>query len=153
MDARSKRKSAVRATISVALAAAVAFSNVSADAADYIFVRNSKNRTASVTRREVRQLFTGQTKQWGGAVVQAVIGEPDSAEFRYLSGIFGLAPRELMSKIKQEVFRGEMRRPIVAKTAADCISEVGKHEGGIGIVPVEAAKALPTDVERLPLAD
>jgi ABC-type phosphate transport system substrate-binding protein len=143
----------LRAAVAVALVASVAFSNSSAHAADFIFIRNSSNKTATITRREIRQLFTGQTKQWGGSVVQVVIGEPDSSEFRYLSGIFGLDPRELLSKIKQEVFRGEMRRPIVAKTAPECISAVGKHEGGIGVVPVEAANALPAEVARLPLSD
>src|SRR5690349_19625764 len=121
MASRSPIASLCRAGLAVALACAVVLANASAQAGDFVFVRNAKNKTASISRRDVRQLFTGQTKQWGGAVVQAVIGEEDSAEFRYLCGIFGLEPRELISKIKQEVFRGEMRRPIVAKTPADCI--------------------------------
>src|SRR5690349_11646957 len=109
MASRAPLANFLRAAVAVALACAVALTIASANAGDFIFVRNVKNRTASVSRREVRQLFTGQTKQWGGFVVQAVIGEEDSGEFRYLCGIFGLEPRELLSKIKQEVFRGEMR--------------------------------------------
>jgi hypothetical protein len=124
-----------------------------AQATDYVFIRNHRNGTAKVTRQEVRQLFTGQTKQWGGKVAQAVIGETDSGEFGYLAGLFGVLPRQLMEKIKQEVFRGEMRRPVVARTAAECIAAVEKHEGGIGVVTAEAAKALPPDVERIPMTD
>lgn len=143
----------LRGVLTLAIACAVSFAAFPVHAGDFVFIRNAKNRTASVTRREIRQLFTGQTKQWGGVIVQTVIGDADSPEFRYLGGIFGADPRELLLKIKQEVFRGEMRRPIVAKTATECIVMVGKHDGGIGIVAVEAAKALPPDVERIPLAD
>jgi hypothetical protein len=143
----------LRGVLTLAIACAVALAAFPVHAGDFVFIRNAKNRTASVSRREIRQLFTGQTKQWGGVMVQAVIGDVDSPEFRYLSGIFGAEPRELLLRIKQEVFRGEMRRPIVARTATECIAVVGKHDGGIGIVAVEAAKALPADVERIPLGD
>jgi len=153
MRAKRHLGSSWRAIVALAFASVVALSNTSVHASDFIFVRNAKNKAATVSKREIRQLFTGQTKQWNGFVVQAVIGEVDSPEFHYLAGIFGLDARELLLKIKQEVFRGEMRRPIVVKTASECIQAVEKHEGGIGIVPVEATKTLPSDVERLPLSD
>lgn len=114
----------------------------------FVLVVNAKNALGHLGRSQVRDAFIGQTKQWpGGAVVQAVIGDSSSPEFGWLaSRIFEQSPQEVLGRIKQEVFRGEMKRPIVAHSFDDCISAIVRHDGGIGVVSADAAKNLPATV-------
>jgi hypothetical protein len=122
----------------------------SARAGSYVLVRNASNPTARVTRAEVKHLFTGITKVWGGSVVQPVLGEEGSGELAWLAAqIFEATPREVLTRIKQEIFRGEMKRPIIAKSAAECLAAVGKYRGGIGVLDAESAKGLPANVAIL----
>ena len=121
-------------------------------AGDYVLIRNAANPIAQGTRGEVRDLFTGATKQWGGAVVQPVIGEAESGELAWLAtSVFELTVPQLLTKIRQEVFRGEMKRPVVARTASECVAAVARYPGAIGVVDAETARSLPAGVAVLTL--
>lgn len=141
----------VLAALTLTLAGVCA--SLPAVATDFVFIKNEKNPTATLSKQNVRSLFTGQTKQWGGAVVQTVVGDRESQEFSYLARIFGTGTSELLAKIQQEVFRGEMKRPVVARTPADCVAAVARYPGGIGIIPEDAARALPPTVVRVPVTE
>ena len=118
-----------------------------------VLIRNAKNPTASLSVAAAAKLFTGRTKVWSdGSVVQPVLLDGGSKEFKWLAGrVFGIAPRELLSKMKQEVFRGEMRRPIVVSASADCAAAVARKAGAIGVVDAATAKALPAGVAIIKL--
>jgi ABC-type phosphate transport system substrate-binding protein len=133
------------------MAAAVVLGAPIAWADDFVVVVSAKNALGYLVRAQVRDAFIGQTKQWpGGAVVQAVIGDSSSPEFAWLaSRIFQQSPPEVLNRIKQEVFRGEMRRPIVAHSVEDCVSAIQRHDGGIGVVSAERAKSLPATLAVL----
>jgi len=122
---------------------------------DFAIVVNAKVSQTHLPRTEVRDAFVGQTKQWpSGPVVQPVIGEEASSEFAWLAArIFHLSPREVLARMKQQIFRGEMRRPVVARDASECMAAVLRHDGGIGVVPAEATRALPAGVAVLSLDD
>jgi ABC-type phosphate transport system substrate-binding protein len=121
---------------------------------DFVIVRNAKNPAKSVSRSELKKLFTGQSKQWGAAVTQTVLGEPDTPELAWLAGrVFGVSPKDLLTKIKQEIFRGEMKRPVMVHSSEDCATAVQKSEGGIGVVTGAAAKSLPAGVAVTALTD
>src|SRR2546423_13839608 len=93
----------------VAWLAAALFASSYAGAENFVFVGNSRNEVPTISRADVRKLFTGQSKQWrSGRVFQAVIGEPNSAELGWLaSALFGVSAKDLLTRIKQENFRGE----------------------------------------------
>src|SRR5256885_3154539 len=95
------------------------FVSSTAHAEGFVFVRNARNPVATVSRAEIRKLFTGQAKQWrSGKVFQGVIGELDSPEFTWLANaILDTRPQERLTKMKQERFRGELKRPIVVKSS------------------------------------
>ena len=126
-----------------------------ARAETYVFVRNSRNPVSGLTKAEVRKLFTGQSKQWkSGKVFQGVIGEIDSAEFVWLSwAIFDMSPKDLLTRMKQEIFRGEMKRPIVVKSSDECIDVVQKTEAALCVAAESSARSLPAGVEILPVVD
>jgi hypothetical protein len=62
-----------------------------------------------------------------------------------------MRPKDLLSRIRQEVFRGEMKRPIVAKSVADAIAAVQNYAGGVAVVPASTARSLPEGVAFLAL--
>jgi ABC-type phosphate transport system substrate-binding protein len=133
--------------------AALAFAPT-ASADDFVIVRNAKNPTTSLSRGDLKKLFTGQLKQWGSAVAQTVLGEPDTPELAWLAGqVFGVSPKDLLTRIKQEIFRGEMKRPVIVRSSEDCIAAVLRSEGGIGVVTGAAAKGLPPGVAATKLTD
>jgi hypothetical protein len=59
----------------------------------------------------------------------------------------------MLTKIKQEVFKGEMKKPITAATPAEAVEAVRNNPGAIAVVPADTAKALPAGVALLPLGD
>ncbi len=127
----------------------------SARADGFVFVRNSRNPVHNLSRTEVRKLFTGRSKQWtSGRVFQGVIGEIDTQEFVWLAmAIFDMSPKDLLTKMKQEIFRGEMKRPIVVKSSDECIEVVQKTETALCVATEVSARLLPTGVEVVPLTD
>jgi ABC-type phosphate transport system substrate-binding protein len=120
----------------------------SAWADDFVLVRNAANSTAQLQVHDVKDLFTGKRKQWANGVsVQVVLTGEDSPELAWLaSTFFGVNARSLLSKIKQEVFKGEMTRPISAENEQDTIEKMKTNKGGIGVVSAAAAKSLPSSV-------
>jgi hypothetical protein len=118
---------------------------------DFVLIRNSSNPVPAVSRDHLFKIYTGQSKQFGGAVTQTVIGEEGSGELKWLAALFGMRPKDLLSRIRQEVFRGEMKRPIVAKSAADAFAAVQNNAGGVAVVPASAARSLPDGVAFLAL--
>jgi ABC-type phosphate transport system substrate-binding protein len=126
-----------------------------ARADDFVLIKNAKNGMAQLPRSEVKNLFTGRTKTWSDAgVVTVVLGAEDTPSTMWLADkIFQVAAKTMLTKIKQEVFKGEMKKPLAAGTPAEAIEQVRNTPGAIAAVPAEAAKALPAGVAVLPLAD
>ena len=126
-----------------------------ARADNYVFLRNAKNPVPVLSRAEVRKLFTGRSKLWSsGKVFQAVIGEIETPEFVWLANaIFDMSPKDLLTKMKQEIFRGEMKRPLVVKSSAECIDVVAKTENALCVADAQSARSLPPGVEPIPLTD
>jgi len=144
----------IRKSVLAWLTAAL-FASSGAEADGFVFVGNARNQVPTISRAEVRKLFTGQVKQWrSGRVFQAVIGEPDSPELAWLaSSLFGISARDLLTRIKQEIFRGEMKRPIVVGSSEECIEVVGKNEGAICVAAESTTRALPEGVIVITLTD
>jgi hypothetical protein len=61
----------------------------------------------------------------------------------------GISDDTLANKMKQEVFKGELRRPIVVTSDKSCVNAVANDPGGVGVVSAETAKSLPEGVTVL----
>ena len=116
---------------------------------DFVLVRNTSNEQSTLRKEELLKIYTGETKQVGGWVAQTVIGKEDSGELQWLSGLFDLRPKDLLARIKQQVFSGEMRRPIVAKTPEEALAAVQNNRGGLAVVSASLASTLPQGVALL----
>ena len=116
--------------------------------AGYLVVKNAKNPTAKLSKDGVKGVFSGKTKNWGGGeTIILVIGNEDSPAMQWLAdSIFAVSAKTLLSKIKQDVFKGDVPKPLSANDDAGTIKKVQSGPGVVGLVSEAAAKSLPADV-------
>lgn len=134
------------------MAAVLAWSDVTA-ADDFVLIRNAKNPVTKLTRGEVKEMAVGKKKVWPqGQIVQMVLGPSGSPELGWFaSTVVGAPEATFMAKVRQEVFKGEMRRPIVATAESDCLEAVGADPGALGVVRASTASHLPASVALVAL--
>ena len=144
---------AVVVSAMVAVVAAILLVSRPAWSDDFVLIRNAKNPATSISSAEAKEMAIGKRKVWpGGAVVGLVLTQPGSGELRWFaSRVCGVADMALMAKIKQEVFKGELRKPVIVTSDKDTIAAVAADEGAMGIVPADAVKSLPATVAVLAL--
>ena len=116
--------------------------------AGFVVVRNAKNATAKLSKDGVKGVFSGKTKNWGGGeTIILVIGNEDSPAMQWLAdAIFGVSAKTLLSKIKQDVFKGDVPHPLAANDDAGTLKKVQSGPGVVGLVTDAAARSLPADV-------
>jgi hypothetical protein len=116
----------------------------------FVLICNAKASTRALSRADVRSLYTGKAKTLGGNAVVVVIRPEDDVTFTaFADQIFGVATKTLLSKIKQEVFKGEMPKPVKAATDEEVIQNVGASAGMIGVVSPQGAGHLPSTVTAI----
>lgn len=126
---------------------AAASGSTSAAAGGFAVLVNRENPVTSMSKSELKRVFTGGTKQWdSGAVVQIGVIPSDAAETQYLAGLLETTPRELLARIQEQVFKGELRRPAVLRTSADCVAFARSVPGA---VCVTSETALPPEVHAV----
>jgi ABC-type phosphate transport system substrate-binding protein len=131
----------------LALAFVVAAAPARATADGFAVVCNARAATTSLSKTEVRALYTGKAKTLGGNAVTVVVRSEDDAPFsQFVDQVFGIPAGALLSKIKQEVFKGEMQKPVKAATDDEVVQAVGSSPGMIGVVSAQAASRLPRTV-------
>jgi hypothetical protein len=135
----------------VFMCAAVAWPLRLALAVEFVLIHNAKTGTNSVSKAELKDMAIGRKKVWpSGAPVQLVlepVGAPEMKWFALFAA--GISDDTLASKMKQEVFKGELRRPINVTSDKSCVNAVANDPGGLGVVSVETAKSLPDGVTVL----
>jgi ABC-type phosphate transport system substrate-binding protein len=116
--------------------------------AGFIVVRNAKNPTAKLTKDAVKGVFSGRTKTWpGGETIILVIGSEDSPAMQWLAdSIFGVSAKTLLSKIKQDVFKGDVPHPLSANDDAGTFKRIQSGAGVVGLVTDGAGKSLPPGI-------
>jgi len=131
------------AVVGLVLAALVA----PAGADGFVLIRNAKSPSAALSKSEVRAIYTGKAKMFGNDVAVVVIPTDDTPAFSgFADQVFGTNTKTLLSKIKQEVFKGEMSKPLKAGADDDVVHLVAGTAGAIGVVSAPTAKGLPATV-------
>ncbi len=111
---------------------------------------HASNPIAQLAPADLKKALTGGTRQWtNGAVVQVGLPSSETAELRFVADAVGLSAQELLSRVQQQVFKGEMKRPIVVRSSAECAALVRSNVGAFCV----AAKgtALTPDVKPIPV--
>jgi len=123
---------------------------VRAHAEDFVLIRNAKSPGTQLSKADVRALYTGKTKMFGNDVATVIVPNDDTPAFAAFSDrVFDTTTKTLLSKIKQEVFKGDMKKPATVGSAAECIAFVKKSAGGVCVVDADSAKSLPDGVAVL----
>jgi hypothetical protein len=98
----------------------------------YVIVCHPSNPAATLSGGDLKKAVTGGLKQWGnGAPVQVGISAGESPELQHLSEAAGMKSSDLLGRIQQQVFRGEMRRPVVVRSSAECVAFAKANAGAI----------------------
>ena len=122
--------------------------DVSAGGAFNVLV-NAHSAPVSLAPADLKRLVVGGTKVWpSGAVVQLGIIPSDEPETRYLASLLETTPRELLSLIQQQVFKGDVRRPVVLRSSNDCAAFASANPGALcvassGVPLPEAVRVVP----------
>jgi ABC-type phosphate transport system substrate-binding protein len=124
---------------------ALLFAHGSARAGDFVFIKSAQNDTAQASKEDLKEVFTGKKPSWkGGQKVEIGIPPNGSAELKWVAQeLIGASEDILLAKIKQEVFKGDMKKPTAVASAADCFALVKRSPGGICVVDDASAKSLP----------
>jgi hypothetical protein len=135
----------------ISAAALSLFPAASAWSDGFVLVGNVKASRPRAPRAALKDIFIGRRKAWAeGAVVQVVLGPSGSAELKWLAEEFlGVPERTLMAKIRQEVFKGEMRKPLIAASAKECVDAVAANPGAVGVIRADGVGKLPAQVTVL----
>jgi hypothetical protein len=135
------------ATIAVALLASAG----RAAAADFVFLRSAQNDTAEASKEELKEVFTGKKGSWkNGQKIEIGLAPNGSAELKWVAQeLIGASEEILLAKIKQETFKGDMKKPTSVASAQECIALIKKSAGGICVVDADSAKALPDGIAIL----
>jgi hypothetical protein len=105
----------------------------------FVVLVNQHNDVSSLSRLELKRVATGGTKQWdNGAVVQVGIIPSDVPETQYLASLLEMSPRDLLSRIEEQVFKGEMRRPAVLHSSAECVAFARAVPGAVCVASAQA---------------
>ena len=101
----------------------------------------------------MKKVFIGKIKKWEKVgTIQTVLRKKGSPEMAWLAqAVYGVSEDVLMAKIAQEVFKGDLKKPLVADSVTACIELLGKEGGAIGILSADAAKSIPASVAILSL--
>lgn len=130
----------------------IAFATTRSEAAadSFVLIRNAKASTRRLTHAEVKALYTGKAKTFSNEAAVVVIMPEDNEAFDvFAHNIFGVSTKTLISKIKKEVFKGEMSKPLKAVSDDEVIKHVGSSPGAIGVVSARAGSHLPSSVAVL----
>ena len=114
-------------------------------AGDFVFVRSAQNDVSEASKEDLKEMFTGKKTTWkNGQKVELGLAATGSPELKWLAQeLLGTGEEILMAKIKQEVFKGDMKKPTPIGSAQECLALVKKSPGGICVVDADSAKALP----------
>jgi hypothetical protein len=117
----------------------------------FVLVRSAKNANVALTRAQIRDMALGRRRAWPhGPVALLVLTRPGTPELRWFAAsIVGLPESAWLARIKEQVFKGEMRKPVTAATEQDVLTAVAAEEGAIGVVRSELTRNLPSGVVLL----
>jgi hypothetical protein len=102
----------------------------------FVVLVNRTNPAQTLSRSDLKRMVTGGTKQWdNGAVVQLGIIPANAPETQFLASLLDTTPRELLGRIQEQVFKGELRRPAILRSSADCLAFARVSAGGICVAP------------------
>jgi ABC-type phosphate transport system substrate-binding protein len=120
--------------------------------AGFVLVKRVDNKVGRLSKDAVKSVFSNHTKTWSnGDTIVLVVGSEDSPAMQWLAPtFFNVSAKTYLTKVKQDVFKGDMRHPLFADDDATTLKRIESTTGVIGWVTEATAKKLPRDVAVVP---
>jgi ABC-type phosphate transport system substrate-binding protein len=110
----------------------------------FVVMVHKSNEVTALSKGELKKVITGGTKQWkNGAAVQLGIIAEGAPETQHLAALVDMTPKELLARIQEQVFKGEMRRPVMVHSSAECVAFARANPGAICVC--SAAMTVPPE--------
>jgi ABC-type phosphate transport system substrate-binding protein len=111
----------------------------------YVLVRSAENPVSRMSREMVKSIYSGKITSWdSGEPIIIVIGSEDAPAMIWVADkLFGVSAKTLLTKIKQQAFRGEMAHPLTAEDDSATLSRIQSRPGVVGFVTEGAVRSLP----------
>jgi hypothetical protein len=139
-----------RCSVAIALAACALWSPHASADGGFVIVVHATNPLTSVAPPALKKLCTGGTKLLdNGAVVHIGVIPDEVPETQHLASLVGLSTRDLLSRMQEQVFKGEMRRPATLRSSADCAAFAASTPGGLCVA--SSSTPLTKDAKVLPV--
>jgi hypothetical protein len=141
----------IRVLAFTVLAALSAVGSSAAPPEGFALVHNTRSGTTSLTRAQIKEIATGRRRTWPrGPVVVLVLPRAGTPELAWFArAMVGMAEDALLARIREQVFKGEMRKPLTASTEQDVLTAVASDPGALGVVRADSARKLPDGVGHL----
>jgi hypothetical protein len=116
-------------------------------AADWALVANPAVGVASVSKADLKRVYTGKKSQLGGAkVVPMMVVETNPAVAAFLADVLGMSPAEFKKYWVDTQIKGEGTAPPSQKSSAAAVAVVSEIPGGIAIVEKSAVTGAVKEV-------
>lgn len=116
-------------------------------AGDWALVANPALGVASVSKADLKRVYTGKKTQLGGAkVVPFMVVETNPAAASFLQDVLGMSPSEFKKYWVDAQIKGEGTAPATQKTSAAAIMVSSDLPGAIAIVEKSAVNASVKEV-------
>jgi hypothetical protein len=114
-------------------------------------IRNSRNGNTSLKRAQIKEMATGKRRTWPrGPVVVLVLPRAGTPELSWFArSVVGMPEDALLARIREQVFKGEMRKPLTAGSDQDVLTAVAADPGALGVVHEATTRKLPDGVAIL----
>lgn len=120
--------------LSIALLAASTF------AGDWVLVANPAVGAGSVSKSDLKRIYTGKKSQLGsGKVVPVMLSESNPAAAAFLQEVLGMSGAEYKKFWVDAQIKGEGSAPMTQKSSAAAVAIVSELPGGIAVVEKSAA--------------
>jgi hypothetical protein len=120
--------------LSLALLASSSF------AADWALVANPAVGAASISKADLKRIYTGKKSQLGsGKVVPVMLTESNPAATAFLQEVLGMSGAEYKKFWVDAQIKGEGSAPMTQKSSAAAVAIISEIPGGIAIVEKSAA--------------
>jgi ABC-type phosphate transport system substrate-binding protein len=121
--------------------------------AGFVLVKRADNKVTKLSADAVKAVFSNRTKTWSnGDTIILVIGSEDSPAMQWLAPtLFKVSAKTYLTKVKQDVFKGDMRHPLSAEDDAATIKRITSTPGVVGWITEAGAKKLPAELAVLPI--
>lgn len=106
---------------------------------DWALVANPAVGVASVSKADLKRIYTGKKGQIGSAkAVPFVLPESNPAMVAFLTDVLGMTPADFKKFWVDAQIKGEGTAPATQKTSATAVMVIGEIPGGLAIVEKSA---------------